>query len=230
MDFDLYDLAFFAVALPLIFYGIWRRYEWRRSEALRSVALSLGMSFENGRDINATKRFGSFHLFSQGSGEKVRNCLSGTIDGVNVTTFGYKYTVARGESSSTYRQTVVLFRSNELSLPKFELRPKTIVNILTDLVWGEEDIDFDSRPDFSKSYYIRGKDATAIRHVFSRSVLEYFESHKGLSVEGRDESLLCYRGVKFTDLGFRGARVRPAKLKSFLDEGRVVFDLFRKKP
>ena len=66
--------------------------------------------------------------------------------------------------------------------------------------------------------------------MFSRSVREYLESQKGLSVEGRDEGLLCYRGVTFTDIGFRGARVRPDEVKNFLDEGRVVFDLFRMKP
>ncbi len=230
MDIDLYDLAFFAVALPLIFYGIWRRYEWRRSEALRSVALSLGMSFENGRDINATKRFGSFHLFSQGSGEKVRNCLSGTIDGVNVTTFGYKYTVARGESSSTYRQTVVLFRSKELSLPEFELRPRMTVDRFKDLLGSDEDINFKSHPNFSKFYFLRGKYKSAIRDVFSRSVLDYFESHKGLSAEGRDEILICYRAESHNIyIGYRGARVRPDELKLFIDEGRAVFDLFRMK-
>ena len=51
--------------------------------------------------------------------------------------------------------------------------------------------------------------------------------HEGLSVEGRDESLLCYRGDTFdTEVGFRGARVKPDEIKLFIDEGRVVFDLF----
>ncbi len=223
-----------AVAAFLIFYGVRRRVESKRSEALRSVALSLGMSFEDGRNIDATQRFGPFHLFSQGSKKKVRNCLSGTIGGVDVTTFGYEYTVAGAESSSTSRQTVVVFRSNELSLPEFELRPKSIVEtfkivkIFKAFAGRDEDIKFDTRPDFSKSYYLGGKDESAIRDVFSRSVLEYFERHEGLSVEGRDESLLCYRGETLdTDVGFRGARVKPDELKLFLDEGRVIFDLFR---
>lgn len=225
------------VALFLIFLAVRRLYESKRSKALRSVALSLGMSFEDGRNIDATQHFGSFHLFSKGSEKKVRNCLSGTMDGVDVTTFGYEYTLAGAETSAILRQTVVVFRSNELSLPEFELRPRSIVEtfkmvkVFKALVGRDEDIKFDTRPEFSKSYYLGGKDESAIRDVFSRSVLEYFERHQGLSVEGRGESLLCYRGEETldADVGFRGARVRPDELKRFLDEGRAVFDLFSMK-
>ena len=226
------------VPLSLIFRGIRRTYESKRSEAIRSVAFSLGMSLEDWRDVDAMQRFGPFHLFSQGSEKKVRNCLSGSIDGVDVTTFGYEYTVAGGESSYTYRQTVVVFRSNKLSLPEFELRPSSIVEsfkivgAIKALVGKDEDesIKFDTDPDFSKSYFLKGNDESAIRHVFSRTVLEYFERHKGLSVEGRDEILIFYRAESHdTDIGYRGARVKPDQIKLFLDEGRAVFDLFRMK-
>ncbi len=237
MDRDLNFIAFWAigaVALFLIFYGIRRRYESKRSEALRSVALSLGMSFEDWRDIDPTKRFGPFQLFSIGDKKKVKNCMSGTIDGVDVTTFGYEY---RDEDPSgdgyspRVRQTVVVLHSNSLSLPEFELRPRTIADKLTAFVGRGKDIEFDSHPDFSKSYFLRGNDESAIRQVFSRSVLAYFERHEGMSVEGRDERLLCYRAQPHdTDIGFRGARVKPDELKRYLDEGRVVFDLFRMKP
>ena len=231
MDIEFIVTVFLIVAVfiaaALIFYGMRRMYESKRSEALRSVALSLGMLFEDGRDIDATKRFGAFQLFSRGSKEKVRNCLSGTIDGVDVTTFGYEYTVAGVGATSTYRQTVVLFRSNELSLPKFELQSRTIVMSLFESL--DDHINFDAHPYFSMSYYLRGRNESAIRHVFSSRVLEYFESHKGLSVEGRDERLLCYRADS-PRIRFRGARVKPDELKRFLDEERAVFGLFRMKP
>ncbi len=131
---------------------------------------------------------------------------------------------------------MVVFRSNKLSLPEFELRPRSIVETFKivktfkALVGRDEDIKFDTRHDFSQSYVLRGNDESAIRHVFSRSVLEYFESHKGLSVEGRDEILIFYRAESHdTDIGYRGARVKPDELKLFIDEGRAVFDLFRMK-
>ncbi len=222
------------IPLSLVFRSIRRRYESKRSEAIRSVALSLGMSFEEGRYIVATQRFGPFPLFSRGSERKVRNCLSGCIDGVDVTTFGYEYTVAGSESSSTYRQTVAAFRANDLSLPEFELRPRSavetfkIVEKIKVLIGKDEDIKFDTHPDFSMSYVLRGTDEPAIRRVFSHSVLDYFEHQKGLSVEGRKEVLIFYLAESDDiDIGYRGARVKPDELKIFLDEGRTVCDLFR---
>jgi hypothetical protein len=144
--------------------------------------------------------------------------MSGTIDGVDVTTFGYEYEANGGEYSTTYRQTVVLFRSNKLSLPEFELRPR----MLGDNIHFGKRKDIDFRRDFSESYFLRGNDESAIRDVFSTRVLDYFERHKDLSVEGRYERLLCYT--------HGGVRVKPDEIKLFLDEGRAVFDLFRKKP
>jgi hypothetical protein len=147
--------------------------------------------------------------------------------------FGYEYTVTGSESSSTYRQTVAVFRSNELSLPEFELRPRSIVETfkivetIKALVGKDEDIKFDTCPAFSESYVLRGNDESAIRHVFSPSVLEYFERHKGLSVEGRNETLICYVAESHnTDIGYLGARAKPDEIKFFLDEGRVIFNLF----
>lgn len=227
-----------AIFIPafLIFRGIRRRYESKRAEAIRLAAISLGMSLEGGRSIDATRRFGPFQLFSQGSDKRVRNCLSGSIDGVDVTTFGYEYTVSGSESSSTYRQTVAVYRSKELSLPEFELRPRTtvetfkIVQTIKDLVGKDEDIIFDTHPDFSGSYLLRGNHKSAIRQVFSRGVLEHFERHEGLSVEGRNETLIFYRAESLnTGIGYRGARVKPEELKLFLHEGRAVFDLFSMK-
>jgi hypothetical protein len=56
----IYDVIAFApvtvgfVAAVLVIWGVQRRYESKLSEALRSVALSLGMSFEDRRNIDAT--------------------------------------------------------------------------------------------------------------------------------------------------------------------------------
>ncbi len=108
--------------------------------------------------------------------------------------------------------------------------PFKIVSAIKALVGKDEDesIKFDTDPDFSKSYFLKGNDESAIRHVFSHTVLEYFERHKGLSVEGRKEVMIFYRAESHdTDIGYRGARIKPDELKLFLDEGRVIFDLFR---
>ena len=196
-------------------------YERKRSETLRSTAYSLGLSFK--KDIKIDARFGSFHLFSQGSWKMITNCMSGELDGAEVMVFGYRFRADRGGGGGrlhgrgrSYKQTVVSFRSDKLTLPPFELRPEKLFHKIGG-VFGYQDIDFSSHPNFSDSYLVRGNDEVAIRHVFSTNVLTYFEQSKGLSVEGKGDTLVCYRDGKLTS---------PKNIKSFLDEGRAVFALF----
>ena len=67
----LVGLLIVAAVYPVLS-SIRRRYESKRSEAVRTVAHSLGMSFEDGRDIDAMKRFGPFCLFSACCSAKTR--------------------------------------------------------------------------------------------------------------------------------------------------------------
>ena len=144
--------------------------------------------------------------------------MSGKLDGADVMVFGYTYTVGGGKSSSTYRQTVLCFHSSKLTLPTFELCPEHLLHKIAG-VFGYQDIDISSYPDFSKSYLLRWNDETSIRKVFSPMVISHFEKNKGLSVEANGDTLIFYRQSK---------RVRPAEIKDFLGEGRAVFGLFRR--
>ena len=52
-----------------------------------------------------------------------------------------------------------------------------------------------------------------------------------MSVEVKREILIFYRAESLdTDIGYRGARVKPDEIKLFLDDGRAVFDLLRTNP
>ena len=56
-------------------------------------------------------------------------------------TFDYRYTTGSGKNSHTYRQTVVFFRSPEVDLPQFELKPQSFLHGIGKL-FGYQDIDF----------------------------------------------------------------------------------------
>ncbi len=207
-----------SVLFVVVFFAGRYFYERKRSEALQATARSLGLSFEKSSNIDIEQRFGSFNLFSEGRRKKIRNCISGKLDDADVMVFGYSYRVGTGKNSSTHRQTVVCFKSRKITLPAFELRPEGLFHKIAG-VFGYQDIDFSSYPDFSKSYLLRGNDETSIRKVFSPMVISYFEKNKGLSVEVNGDTLICYRQSK---------RVRPTEIKDFLYEGRAVFGLFRR--
>ncbi len=110
------------------------------------------------------------------------------------------------------------FTSERLNLPSFELRPENILHKIGSS-FGYQGIDFRSHPQFSSSYLLRGNDEAAIHALFTPEVLRYFERQDGLCVEGDGDKLICYRQRK---------RVDPHEIKSFLDQGRAVLDLFRR--
>jgi len=213
-------VVFCIVLLLLVLFAMGYIYEKKRSEKLQLAAQSLRLFFEKEGSINIIEQhFGQFPLFSGGSGKKIRNRMYGTVDDVDVMVFGYQYTVLGAgpdSTSTTYKQTVASFHSSKMNLPGFELRPENLFHKIGGIL-GYQDIDFDTHPDFSRYYLLRGSLESAIRSVFSSPVLSFFEQHKGLCVEAQGNTLLCYRQKK---------RVKPHEIKLFFEEGYRILRLF----
>ena len=58
---------------------------------------------------------------------------------------------------------------------------------------GFQDIDFESHPLFSKSFVLQSSNEEAIRQYFMPSLLEFFESKAGISVEAQSGKMFFYR-------------------------------------
>jgi hypothetical protein len=97
-------------------------------------------------------------------------------------------------------------------MPGFLLRPEGTWDKISKW-FGSADIDFNTRSQFSRSYVLRGEDEQAIRAIFADPLLEYFEQHPGLSIEGTGNTLLVYR---------LGKCVPPAGVSQFLS---IAFEL-----
>jgi hypothetical protein len=183
---------------------------------MRAVADQLGLPFYPGGD-HLLPALAHFKLFSQGSARHIKNLLHGVTDDVEVGIFDYQYTTGGGQHSQTFFQSVVAFRSPRLNLPDFALRPENVFHRIGQVL-GYQDIDFESRPDFSKAFLLRGSDEARIREVFDDEVLEFFEGTTGVCVEGGGDQLIYCRSSK---------KVEPANTRSFMDDGFKVYLLFR---
>ena len=96
-----------------------------------------------------------------------------------------------GRSRHDYRQTVAAFKFLA-ALPQFDLRPENFLHRIGS-AFGYQDIDFDSNPEFSKRYLLRG-DEEQVRRLFTPSLLMFFEQlEKGWSVETSGPWLMAYR-------------------------------------
>jgi hypothetical protein len=141
-----------ATIISIVFNTIQER---KRTEALKTAALEIGFLFEGDAWNHQPKahQFGT-PLFEKGSRQRFNNIMTGTTSGLKTSLFDYFYRTGSGKNSSTYTQTVAVF-SQDLWLPIFELRPEGFFDRVGE-AFVRHDIDFESHPDFSKRYFLRG--------------------------------------------------------------------------
>ena len=203
-------LAVLSVALVggLIAYSF--KLERDRTEALQALAATMGLTFQPRIDDDLARSFGDLPLFGRGHSRKGTNLLSGQRDGTELRLFDYRYTTGGGKNSHTYQQTVALFPGAGRGLPDLLLAPENIFHKIGQ-VFGYQDIDFESAPDFSSHYLLRGSDEMAIRSAFNIGALQFFGTHQGWHVEVMGGTVGIYKS---------GIRPKPADLPTFLAEAR----------
>ncbi len=175
-------------------------------------------TFSRKGDPDLLDRLKPFHLFSQGHSKKITNVLMGKAGTLDVAVFDYAYTTGGGQHSRHWRQTVILFESDDMRLPEFTLRPENVFHKIGG-VFGYKDIDFDSHPEFSKRYLLRGENEEAVRATFGDEARSFYESDLKLSTEAAGPQLIHYRS---------GQRVSPDEISEFIKQGVRVLTLFRK--
>ena len=208
-----------------------------QSNKLADLAQQVGWSFSN-EDEDLLSNLWGFELSREEAHRRVGREIADVLDpGPGRLASGQEYQVRifrfwqdkPGYSSGTGKlqkigrlpeQTVIWFRSPQLSLPSFVMRPEHVFHKIGS-AFGYQDIDFESNrtaADFSKKYLLRGGDEHAIRSLFKDNVLNFFATHPGrLVLEGRDDRLILYRPEQL---------IRPENISVFLEEGLEVFRLF----
>ncbi len=185
--------------------------EQRRTKALEQAALMSGLTFEREADLQQFPGLASVRLFRQGDSPQTRNLMRGSAAGCAACVFDFEYSQGEGKSI----QTVAAFRLSRGSLPDFELRPENLLHKIG-AAFGYQDIDFESHPQFSRRYLLRGGDEDAVRKLFDPGVLAFFEGlerEPAWWVEGGGPWLVAYRW---------GVELKPANLQGFLSESTSI--------
>ena len=84
-----------------------------------------------------------------------------------------------------------------------------------------QDINFDSYPLFSNFYLLQGtrKNEDAVRKLFNRDVIRYYEIQKGLCTDGAGNTIMCYS---------LGEQLTPEDISPFLDQSIEVCEMFQR--
>jgi hypothetical protein len=179
---------------------------------MRGAASTLGFAFAEHGSVEEMTAPAALPLFGRGRAKRVSNVLTRGSGDEEVAIFDYQYTTGGGRESRTWRQTIALFPRGAGGVPDFVLAPEHLVHKIGQ-AFGYQDIDFDSHPDFSTRYLLRGSDEQAIRRAFAPAALSYLEQHVGWTVEVRGETAAVYRA---------GKRVAPEDLPTFLEDTRAM--------
>jgi hypothetical protein len=205
-------IALAVVAFVVLLVLLQKRAERARSAALQQAGVTMGLLFEPTADVDQLKAVADLPVFNHGHTRRAYNMLSRRTDGGDVKVFDYRYTTGGGKESHTYIQTIALYPGGGRALPDFMLAPESVFHKIGQ-AFGYQDIDFDSNPEFSSQYLLRGADETAIRAAFTPETLSFFQTEPGWTVEVRAGTAGVYRAHK---------RCKPEDLSTFVEQSRAV--------
>lgn len=199
---------FLAIVVALILWG--NRYAKRRTQEFAEAAQQMGFTFLgkawSGPVLSPQYRIS---LLQRMRG-RFSNVMTGSVSGLQIALFDYTY----HQGKSVVTQTLAAF-TQDLRLPAFELRAENVFDRIGE-AFAHRDIDFDSHPEFSKRYFLRGPDEAATRQLFTPSLLTYFEQipvDKKWHIEASETTLIIY--------GWRGP-LRASEIRYFLEETSAI--------
>lgn len=183
---------------------------------LQNLARELNLKFNPEGHEELHESLKRFHLATLGPYSIMKNLMYGQRDGTDVALFEYSYQAGKSFRS----QTVIWMQRRGTRMTEFSLRPESVWNQLVGWT-GHGDINFDSHPQFSHDYLLRGDDEEAIRELFTDEVLKFYETHPELITEGEGNKLLYYRD---------GQVLPPERIPAFLMEALEIRSLFNQYP
>ena len=94
------------------------------------------------------------------------------------------------------------------SLPDLQMAPENPLYKVAEM-FGYQDIDIDSSPEFSRRYVVKGTDEAAIRAALYPNATSYFAEHEGWTIEARSGTVAIYRA---------SSRPKPDDFRMFVEE------------
>jgi hypothetical protein len=193
------------IAFAVVIVTLFLVSESRRQESLARVASQLGFAFTPGQHrLPGPIDAAGFYLFTQGQPD-ILNRLDGERRGYRASVFGFGYDAGFGDEGSRELltaddgridqrlQTVVWLHRPGQRLPDFDLSPTGGPMRRTGPRVGLGPVGIDGHADFRAHYVLAGRDAGAVRRLFTPAVLEAFVADRGWTIEGRGDQWLVYR-------------------------------------
>ena len=155
----------------------------KRQKSLQNICGELGWKYEAFPEEEVTK-IPNFGYFKTRKISKVSNILSNE----NCTLFDVEFSEGELIAKQVIKVTM-MYIDIEKYTPEFTLDKEGIFEYIYHFA-GFKDIDINEHPDFSKRFYLSGKNETEIKQFFTDELILFFESNKYYHIEGNKKGLL----------------------------------------
>ncbi len=118
------------------------------------------------------------------------NLINGKINGQDFHIADIAYSEGAMEASVDKRVTVMI-QNLEALLPKFTIQKEVAIDKVLTLA-GLPDIDFKAYPEFSSKFLLQGTNENAVRELFNKELIIFFEMHSIFHIECNGYQLLLF--------------------------------------
>ena len=200
----------------LILYAAFQAKKKRRA-ALEQFAMEMGFLFSERLDDALAARLAEIHfnVAQLESSARYSNVLQGSAAGGEVIIADRS--VGRGNSTST---TTIFAFNFKTPLPEFQLSPENVLWRLVEKL-GYSDIDIDGAPDFSRRFFLHGKDEATVRALFKPVITQVFEQ-----LDPRNNFYINASG-SWLVLTRQGRTIRPEQYREILQQAEPIASAFR---
>ncbi|QTD37664.1 SulP family inorganic anion transporter [Polaribacter batillariae] len=155
----------------------------KRQKSIQKISEEMHYTYDAFSDIEM-KELPNFGYFKTRNIEKVSNVLSNE----DCTMFDVQFSEGELIAKQVIKATMLHIHPKK-TLPKFTLDKEGVFEYIYHFA-GYKDIDIDAHPDFSKRFYLSGKNEEKIREYFTDELILFFESNKQYHIEATNVGLL----------------------------------------
>ncbi|QTE23576.1 SulP family inorganic anion transporter [Polaribacter cellanae] len=155
----------------------------KRQKSIQKISEEMHYSYDAFSDIEM-EELPNFGYFKTKNIDKVSNVLSNE----DCTMFDVQFSEGELIAKQVIKATMLHIHPKKI-LPKFTLDKEGVFEYIYHFA-GYKDIDIDAHPDFSKRFYLSGKNEEKIRDYFTDELILFFESNKQYHIEATDVGLL----------------------------------------
>ena len=165
----------------------------KRQKSIEKISLEMHWKYDAFSE-QEMKELPTFGYFKNRRINKVSNVLSNG----DCTIFDVQFSEGEMIAKQVIKSTMLHIHTKK-DIPFFTLDKEGIFEYIMDFA-GYKDIDIDDHPDFSKRFYLSGKNQEKIRIFFTDELILFFESNKQYHIEASENGLLIIGNERFSSV------------------------------